>query len=643
MKSTTANTGDKALDKQLNRVSLQVTRVVILMVTIVMVICAGVVTYIAYTSAVDTAHSDAMRSMSIACQYMDEQLSQIELATQTTARQASQVISSNDSQSPYTLLRDLIFLAPDLSSAAIMFRENYYPSMGREYAPAMLNNDSLFSFEHYNAVASGFHYLDDPGEFNWIESSQGRSYWCEPYVHSRDNQLYVAYSTPIYDGDSTIIGVLLAAIELSWLQHMFDALKPTEDSWGVMISRDGYFICHPDSSLVMTLNVYDSIANTGYVKGIDVMERMRAGETGMAVWHYAGTHDFVYFTPVHSTGWNLLMSYDIRNILRQPRTLVIWMVSIFAIALIVLFFLARKGILGKIRPFSLYLKKVSKEGAVIERELQIASAVQTGMIPHDFSAITEDSRLDVYGLLQPAKVVSGDLYDFFIRDNRLYFSLGDVSGKGIPASLFMAVTGTLFRTLSRYQTDPVTLLQAINKHLSKTNSRNLFCTMFIGVMDLSTGRVRYCNAGHNAPALCSKSEAKVEFLRCATNLPLGVMEDHVFEGGEFVMQSGDALLLYTDGITEAEDSALSLYGESRLLAMLHSQLQIPFASSASSNSKLTSSPQSDPISSPQSNSTISSQSAETLVNSILLDVQSFTQDAEQNDDITMLCIRYLGK
>ncbi|MCQ2347492.1 MAG: hypothetical protein MJZ92_06155, partial [Paludibacteraceae bacterium] len=98
-----------------------------------------------------------------------------------------------------------------------------------------------------------------------------------------------------------------------------------------------------------------------------------------------------------------------------------------------------------------------------------------------------------------------------------------------------------------------------------------------------------------------------------------------------------------DGITEAEDSALSLYGESRLLATLHSQLQIPFASSASSNSKLTSSPQSDPISSPQSNSTISSQSAETLVNSILSDVQSFTQDAEQNDDITMLCIRYLGK
>ena len=196
------------------------------------------------------------------------------------------------------------------------------------------------------------------------------------------------------------------------------------------------------------------------------------------------------------------------------------------------------------------------------------------------------------------------MYDFFIEGDKLYFIVGDVSGKGVPASLVMAVTCRLFRTLAAHFHTPAEIVKALNDTLAENNESNMFCTAFMGVLDLKTGKMQYCNAGHNAPMVITPT-GEVNYMKVVPNLPLGLFEGFPFVGQECDIALGVSLFLYTDGVTEAENMEHSLYSDERLLELLAKQR---------------------------------SQMPCTIVNAVLDDVNKHADGAEQSDDITIMCI-----
>ena len=229
------------------------------------------------------------------------------------------------------------------------------------------------------------------------------------------------------------------------------------------------------------------------------------------------------------------------------------------------------------------------------------------MIPKVFPPFPERNDINIYGSLVPAKVVGGDLYDFFIRDEKLYFCIGDVSGKSVPGALVMAAGYTLYHSLAAHESNPSRIMQALNEALSKDNETNMFVTMFIGVLDLPTGKLRYCNAGHEQPFIIGQ---KVRALPVKPHLPLGVVDDMIYTTQEEFLAKGEMVFLYTDGLTEAKDMKHEQFGLKRVESVLETFVEqggIP---------------------------------TEALIHTISEKVAAFVGDAEQSDDLTLLAIQY---
>lgn len=254
------------------------------------------------------------------------------------------------------------------------------------------------------------------------------------------------------------------------------------------------------------------------------------------------------------------------------------------------------------------LKETTASKAAIENELKVAHDIQMSMLPKTFPPYPERDDVDIYGMLAPAKEVGGDLFDFYIRDEKLFFCIGDVSGKGIPASLVMAMTRSLFRSISLHVAEPNVIVKALNAAVADGNDTNMFVTLFLGVLDLQTGVLQYCNAGHNSPFLIGEN---VTTLGCDPNVPIGVMDDWAFTRQEIQLEPQATIFLYTDGLNEAEDSMHAQFGESRIIRVAESQL----------------------VDGPVKPDIIVCQMEEA--------VHRFVDEAEQSDDLTMLAIKYI--
>jgi len=233
----------------------------------------------------------------------------------------------------------------------------------------------------------------------------------------------------------------------------------------------------------------------------------------------------------------------------------------------------------------------------IESELRIARDIQMGMVPHEFP---KSSRIDIYAMMTPAKEVGGDLYDFVRLGDELYFCLGDVSGKGVPAALFMAMSARLFRTLCQYRLTPAEIATSMNNELAKNNENGMFVTMFIGLLNLDTGHLDYCNAGHNPPVLDG------EFIEMESNAPLGLWDGLEYEGESLESIAGKQFFVYSDGLNEAENGMQNQYGDDRLLKFLRQHKDME---------------------------------PRALIDLLMEDVKSHVDGAEQSDDLTMLCFR----
>ena len=248
------------------------------------------------------------------------------------------------------------------------------------------------------------------------------------------------------------------------------------------------------------------------------------------------------------------------------------------------------------------LKTTTASNERFESELNIGREIQMSMLPQNFPQRDDCS---LYAMVQPAKEVGGDLYDFIVVGDQLFFLVGDVSGKGVPAALFMALARASFRFVGALGLPMAEVMGRVNNCLADGNKNEMFVTMFAGRIDLKTGEMEYCNGGHN-PIVIVSPDGKASFLHAKPNLAAGLFADFPYQSEKMQLERGSRLVLYTDGVTEAEREDKSQYGEDRLLEWA-SQLN----PAATSNS---------------------------AVLDLYASVKSFTKGADQNDDITIMSI-----
>ena len=270
-----------------------------------------------------------------------------------------------------------------------------------------------------------------------------------------------------------------------------------------------------------------------------------------------------------------------------------------------------ESVYGKLEDAYNQLEETTTAKERIESELRIARDIQMGMVPHEFNAFPKEFGIDLYASMTPAKEVGGDLYDFFLKDKKLYVCVGDVSGKGVPASMTMAVAVNLFRSVAKEGFKPAQIAMRINDTLSVDNENSIFVSMFIAEIDLETGRMDFCNAGHNSPILVNNrqkpgSPDRAYYIKMESNAVAGLWPELEYVGESIDNIKGYTLLLYTDGLTEAENAKLEQHGEERLLALMRNEEFV---------------------------------NAESTVDRLLADVADHVGGADQSDDLTILCLR----
>ncbi len=396
----------------------------------------------------------------------------------------------------------------------------------------------------------------------------GEGYWSEPYVDEGGGDiLMTTYSVPLKDYRGKTAAVLTADVSLEWLQHLVNGMQVYKNAYGIIVSREGKVMIGPEKEFAKDEKVQ------------------------------------TYTTQVERTGWTMSIVIPEKEIYGglNRMALLVTFLQVLGVGMLVL-------ILRIVAKHQLKFQQVKEKELSIENELQIASTIQRGMLPHLFPTYPDRKDVQIYASLTPAKDVGGDLFDFYIRDEQLFFCIGDVSGKGVPASLFMSVTRSIFRSVSARELMPDRIVTAMNGIMSDMNQTNMFVTLFVGVLNLQTGHLYYCNAGHDAPLLAG---AGVGQLPCDSNIPVGVMPTWKYSLQEALIYTGTAIFLFTDGLTEAENAEQAQFQIERVTQV---------AEQALANKQL---------------------QPRQLIGLMTDAVHRFVGDAEQSDDLTMMVIQYI--
>lgn len=467
----------------------------------------------------------------------------------------------------------------------------YAPYAARDMETGKIRMLSLAT-EEYNYPA--MEWFTKPVELN-------DSYWSEPYFDENGGDiLMTTFSMPVKDKNGQVAAILTADISLDWLTDLVGKIKVYPHAYSMVVSRSGQIMVCPVDTLVMNKTVYQFAKESKDYEALNHLNQtMLSGKSGEMSVIYNGQTNHVYFSPVERTGWSLSIVLPEKDLYSGVRRigLIVKLLQLLGLAMLVI-------ILRVVARNQIKYQHLNEQKERMENELHIAREIQMAMIPKTFPPFPERKDLDLAASIIPAKEVGGDLYDFFIRDEKLFFCIGDVSGKGIPASLVMAVTRSLFRAMSAHEDSPAKIVTLMNDSMSETNESSMFVTFFCGVLDLTNGRLSYCNAGHNPPMTLTDA---IRMLPVEPNLPLGILKGADFVEQETSFNYDDALFLYTDGLSEAENAAQEQFGESRIESALHGK-----------------------------------KSSEAHLENIKQKVSLFVGNAPQSDDLTILFIHYLG-
>ncbi len=537
---------------------------------------------------------------------------------------------------------------PDFYSCSIAFEPYYFKEYGRYFsAYSKYEGDSIRTLQ---GGSDNYQYFF----MDWylMPTLLGHPCWTDPYMDldapTNTYEMVTTYCQAIKNKQGAVIGVINTSLSINWLSQTISAVKPYPNSYSIMIGRGGTYFVHPDSTKITRQTIFTQTMLEPDTALTALGHAMQRGEEGMRRMVIDGKDSYVFYKPLGKTGCSMAIvcpESDIFGGFNRLRHTVMGIVFVGLLVMLCVFInvitrelkplhrLAREAEtiasgnfdaelpdfertdeIGQLSHSFGYmqqslvryideLKLTTAQKASIESELNVASNIQMSMLP---SVFPNREGLDMHASMTPAKEVGGDLYGYLLKGDNLYFCVGDVSGKGVPASLFMAQVTRLFRTLANQQMVPADICTHMNEALSgDENPTNMFVTMFVGMVNLQSGHLKFCNAGHNPPVI-GGGEHHGEFLQMLPNFPIGVLPGLEFQGEEIDTIKGRALFLYTDGLNEAENREHEQFGDDQLLSILR-------------NTHF--------------------ESAQQVVETLYNEVQRHRDGADPNDDLTMMCLR----
>ncbi len=555
------------------------------------------------------------------------------------------------------LLRSVVKNNPEIFGSTIAFEPYTFEKDSLYFAPYFYKDNGTIKLTYLGGERYRYFYWD----WYQIPKELNKPQWSEPYYDEGGGNIIMStYSVPFYrnsNGERKFMGIVTADISLDWLEKIISSIEISKTGYGFLISRNGTIVTHPDSSMIMNETIFSVAERRDNKELREIGRRMISGHSGFVpLSGFDSSEDYwMFFAPLSTTGWSLgvLFPQDelMADITRLNRNVLVIGFAGLSIVLILIVVISRsitkplrlladatndiavgnldteipppksgdevgrltRSFINMERSLKNYIKELTETTAAkerIESELSVAREIQMSILPKIFPPFPNRKEFDIFASIEPAKEVGGDFYDFFfVDDDHLFFCIGDVSGKGIPASLFMAVTKTLLKAKVTYGVTPRETLALVNDELCVDNDTAMFATIFSGILNTATGEVIYSSGGHNPPYVLSKTLG-LRVLDDNSGTALGISEIATYSTGKTTLQPGDAIFLYTDGVTEAMNSTGIMYTEQRLMSFLASREEF---------------------------------NPEEIARATLTEISNFSAGTPQADDITVMAIRFSGQ
>lgn len=637
---------DKYFSYIRRKLSVRVSLWVVMFAAVIFIAALGFLFYQSREAVRQEAISRATQILDKTSLRVEGILNRVEVATGMTEWLVQRHPDKADSMFVYS--RGMLLNNPDFYNCSIAFEPYYFKDKGLYFsAYSKHNGDSIRTIQ---GGSENYQYFF--ADWYLMPTLLGHACWTEPYMDydapTNTSETVTSYCQAIKASDGGIIGVINTSLSLNWLSQTISAVKPYPNSYSIMIGRGGTYFVHPDSTKITRQTIFTQTLETPDTAMVSLGRAMQRGEEGMREMHINGEHCYVFYKPLGKTGCSMAIVCPESDIFGGFDRLRRTVMAIVCVGLLLMLYFFIRIITRELSPLrrlareaetiasgqfdtqlpdfertdeigqlshsfgnmqqSLVryieeLKDTTAQKASIESELNVANSIQMSMLPNVFP---DREGLDMYASMTPAKEVGGDLYGYLLRDDNLYFCLGDVSGKGVPASLFMAQVTRLFRTLANQQLSPADICTHMNEALSgDENPTSMFVTLFVGMINLASGHLSFCNAGHNPPVI-GGGEHHGDFLEMKPNFPIGVLPGLEFEGEEIESIKGRALFIYTDGLNEAENREHEQFGDERLLDILR-------------NTHF--------------------DTARQVIETLAVEVERHRDGADPNDDLTMMCLR----
>ncbi len=501
------------------------------------------------------------------------------------------------------------------------------------------NSDYLFQCSKRKELYSKFYGFADSG-------------WTEPYRCLETGKVAVSYYTPVLnkhsEQDDACSGHVICELSLTELNNAINQMNFGERGFAFLATQDGDFITHPYPEFILTRNLLSlpsKIVDQRKVKLQKIADNLLTGSAIAFPQILDYEKSWVYYMPANENSWYLILIMPYKELFKELNRMTLY-ISVYVLAgifllFLVIFFITRKlvkplsKVTSKLTMFNDsagtgtddevkivsntldYLKNWFAQYKIVTEEeemksirqkqdLQQASEIQRGLIKTDFPAFPDRKDIDLYALYKPSGIISGDLFDyFFIDDNNLVFTIGDVSGKGVPSAIFMGVAQTIIKNKAVLKRADV-IVESANIELCTTNYHQFFLTLFLGVLNMKTGVLTYCNAAHDFPFIV-KSDGSVTEINKTHGLPLGLFPERGYKTSEIKLRRGDTIVLYTDGVTELLNSENEEFSYNRLRSYL---------------------------------GRLSGMSPEELIKNIDARLDKYKNGVQQSDDISLLAIKY---
>ena len=530
---------------------------VIILAAILIMASAAIQYFYMRSSIVSAATQSAKSDLTISCQQIETEVTGIETAVNTMGYSVLQNVTMPEAM--YDISTRILKETPLIQSCVVAFSKGYYsPQKDSLYAPCVFRNNEIFNRKLYTDYLKEAWYAD-PATYR-------KPQWSEPYLtKDGSGKFLVTYSYPVTDLQGRLVAILAAEVPTDSLTKAIDGVEGYPQSYAVLTSKSGHRIL-------------------GTNEDVDQDEAL------------------VFSSEVGKVGWKLTTVCPNADIDKKTLTTRIVVLAMQVLAMILLLLIVGKSLINLSR-----LKKTTSERDRMGDELERASDVQEAMQPTASADLPQNEQVSTYATIINAREIGGDFYDCFLADDQLSFCIGDVAGNGAPAALLMAMAKSAFRVSAQHRQSSSEIMSEVNQLICKLNDGHTTIKMLGGTLDLTTGQLRYCNAGMHSPILLGTGGNHE--LDVAPNDRIGISLDTPFEEQQTTLEKNTTLFLYTDGLTEAENKRKEQWGTKRL------------------NTQLSASHRINPG---------------VLLSQIEQAVKDYTKGTLLPDDMTMLAINYRG-